>query len=181
MAAVADVLAHMSSEPNLAAAAAGAGGMHVQRGSVDSGYRSGAAPQVQGYHHQVQRSWEGVVSSSSGNSGEGRRVGRGVLVKAPPPAHHHHPAAAAAAAAAPVGLGLQRPTAPVPLILGRLPPCALPVALVSPGFRSDGAEDVVGPMRKGGKGGLKERMGLRKKISGLLWDRGGQREVGVEG
>ena len=168
MAAVADVLAHMSSEPNLAAVAAA--GMHVQRESVDSGYRSGAAPQA---HHQVQRSWEGVVSSgNSGNSGEGRRVGRGVLVKAPPSQQ---------AATAPVGLGLQRPTAPVPLDLARLPPCLLPVSLVSPGFRSDGGEDVVGPMRKGGKGGLKERMGLRKKISGLLWDRGGQREVGVEG
>jgi hypothetical protein len=62
------------------------------------------------------------------------------------------------------------------LKLGRQPPCALPVSLLSPGFQTDG--DEVGPL---GKGAKRQRVGLRKKISGLLWDRGGQREVGVEG
>jgi hypothetical protein len=63
---------------------------------------------------------------------------------------------------------------------GGLPPCALPVSLMSPGFQSDGDASTVG---KGAKATLLQRMGLRRKFSGLvLWDRDrGGREVGVEG
>ncbi|KAK3904478.1 hypothetical protein C8A05DRAFT_13643 [Staphylotrichum tortipilum] len=160
--AMTDVLAHMS-EPNLALGATGA------RESVDSGYRSG---------HQTQRSWEGAaprpgatpIVSATGGAVAGK--GRNTLHKSPPLAQGQVQG---------VGLGLNGRPAPPPLNLSAaaVPPCALPVSLLSPGFRTD--EDEVGPLGKGGKGSSRQKVGLRKKISGLLWDRGGQRVVGVEG
>jgi hypothetical protein len=77
---------------------------------------------------------------------------------------------------APLPLNLQQHWGPG----GGLPPCALPVSLMSPGFQSDGDASTVG---KGAKATLLQRMGLRRKFSGLvLWDRDrGGREVGVEG
>ncbi|GAB1317894.1 hypothetical protein MFIFM68171_08104 [Madurella fahalii] len=76
--------------------------------------------------------------------------------------------------------GLSRPV-PAPLGLGNrgLPPCALPVelALLSPGHRY--GQEIDGG--KGGKVPLLQRMGLRRKLSGL-WEWGGQRQTGlVEG
>jgi hypothetical protein len=190
-AAVTDVLAYMS-EPNLAAAlgvGVGVGvvpppGVTTWRESVDSGYRSG---------HQAQRSWESVVPGPSAagaaaaegaqRGGTGGKGGRNTLQKAPPQGQGQ-------------GLGLtqsqvqlqgqgqgesgrQRHTlAPLDLGAARLPPCALPVSLLSPSVQSDGGVSAAG---KGPKGTLLQRMGLRRKLSGLLWDRNGQREVGVEG
>ncbi|KAK4148664.1 hypothetical protein C8A00DRAFT_19545 [Chaetomidium leptoderma] len=161
---------HMS-EPELALAPAAMG---AGRESVDSGYRSG---------HQPQRSWETVKSSSAADSVAAKSGGRNTLQKSPPPpTHHHHHHHHHQAESSPQG-GRQRPTPPPPLNLGGgggLPLCSLPVSLISPGFQSD-ADDVSPLGGKGGKLTLRQRMGLRKKISGLLWDRGGQREVGVEG
>jgi hypothetical protein len=48
---------------------------------------------------------------------------------------------------------------------------------MSPGLQSEFDVSV----DKAAKVPLLQRMGLRRKFSGLLWDRGGQREVGVEG
>lgn len=173
------------------------------RGSVDSGYLSG---------HHTQRSWETVgvssVASASalgmgsgsvererereggagavgvGNGSASAKGARNTLHKAPP---------VSLAQAQPQGQGLglvqqqpQKRPVPAPLNLQQhgagsgLPPCALPVSLMSPGFQSDGDASAVG---KGAKTTLLQRMGLRRKFSGLvLWDRDrGGREVGVEG
>lgn len=133
------------------------------RESVDSGYRS----QQGGY--------------SPGGGGPGAAVGLGITISTS--------STATGPAGASVGIGLgvgqgspggqrQPRVAPAPLGLGTggLPPCALPVelALLSPGYPQPSAA-------KGGKVPLLERMGLRKKLSGL-WEKGGRREVGaVEG
>jgi hypothetical protein len=165
-----DVLAHMST-PNLALGAPISYSSAVPlpmagRESVDSGYRSG---------HQPQRSWETVVSAESVEGGARATAGKGgrnTLQKAPPPQPQPQQQLQG-----PAGQQQQqqRPI-PAPLQLGRLPPCALPVSLLSPSLQSDADAGSVG------KGGKRQRMGLRKKISGLLWDRGGQRELGaVEG
>ncbi|KAK4235815.1 hypothetical protein C8A03DRAFT_36326 [Achaetomium macrosporum] len=164
---MADVPAHMFT-PNLALGAASSSAVPLPlagRESVDSGYRSG---------HQPQRSWETIKSAESGDGGSGTgraaagKGGRNTLQKAPPPQLQLQQQ----------GQGAQQQPRPVPepLQLNRLPPCALPVSLMSPSFQPDADASSVG------RGGKRQRMGLRKKISGLLWDRGGQRELGaVEG
>ncbi|KAK4099101.1 hypothetical protein N658DRAFT_525731 [Parathielavia hyrcaniae] len=154
------------------------------RESVDSGYLSG---------HQAQRSWESVGPSAAADAvpKPGGKAGRNTLQKAPPqsltPSQGQVQAQTQAQAQAQAqgrwqgqGLGETQRPVPAPLDLGaaRLPPCMLPVSLLSPGAQS---ETDVSPVGKGGKGTLLQRMGLRRKFSGLLWDRGGQREVGVEG
>ncbi|KAH6623342.1 hypothetical protein F5144DRAFT_623327 [Chaetomium tenue] len=148
-----------------------------------------------------QRSWEtvagagagagevGAVGSGnvagSGSVSVGAKGGRNTLHKAPP---------VSMAMGQGQGLGLmqqqqqnKRPV-PAPLNLQQqyggagagLPPCALPVSLVSPGFQSDADSSTGG---KGAKATLLQRMGLRRKFSGLvMWDKDrGGREVGVEG
>ncbi|KAK4119108.1 hypothetical protein N657DRAFT_650526 [Parathielavia appendiculata] len=146
------------------------------RESVDSGYLSG---------HQPQRSWESVGPSAAADvvSKPGGKAGRNTLQKAPPQSQTQ--AQSQAQTQTPgqrqgQGQGETQRPIPAPLDLGaaRLPPCMLPVSLMSPGVQS---ETDVSPVAKGSKGTLLQRMGLRRKFSGLLWDRGGQREVGVEG
>jgi hypothetical protein len=182
-----DVLAHISSmsETNLPlAAGSGVPPPVVGRESVDSGYLSG---------HQPQRSWETVgsvnssVSSSSvrgtGGVNGNMKGGRNTLQKMPPLQQQGQGQGQSQG----MGLGLvqgggqqqqqqqqQRPV-PAPLNLSGVPPCALPVSLISPGFQSDADGSSVG---KGPKGTLLQRMGLRRKFSGLVF-KGGQREVGV--
>jgi hypothetical protein len=81
----------------------------------------------------------------------------------------------------------QRFPTPAPLSFGGgaggngLPLCSLPVSLLSPGFQSDAEVVVSSGSGKGSRVTLLQRMGLKRKICGLLWDRNGQREVGVEG
>ncbi|AEO68315.1 uncharacterized protein THITE_2117780 [Thermothielavioides terrestris NRRL 8126] len=172
-----DVLAHMS-QLNLAPSSTSAA-VPVAAGpreSVDSGYRSG---------HQPQRSSETVRSSPVeiggaaatsvvGGGGAPGKGGRNTLQKSPPQQPQQQQQQQQGQAQG----GKPRPL-PQPLNLSGLPPCALPVSLVSPGFQSDVE---AGSSGKGSKPSLRQRMGLKKKLSGLLWDRGGQREVGaVEG
>ncbi|EAQ83534.1 hypothetical protein CHGG_09938 [Chaetomium globosum CBS 148.51] len=131
----------------------------------------------------------GAGEVSAAGSGKG---GRNTLHKAPPVSM-----AQTQTQAQGQGLGLmqqqqqqqsKRPV-PAPLNLQQhggagagagLPPCALPVSLVSPGFQSDADSSTGG---KGAKATLLQRMGLRRKFSGLvMWDKDrGGREVGVEG
>ncbi|KAK4143484.1 uncharacterized protein C8A04DRAFT_28915 [Dichotomopilus funicola] len=174
-----DILAHMSmSETSLplAAAAAAAGSQMPGvagvpplpvgvRESVDSGYLSG---------HHTQRSWEAVRASDNATP-RSMRAGRNTLQKMPPPVSMHTQQDQAQAQAQAMGLGLMqdasRRTTPAPLNLNMgaggagLPPCALPVSLVSPGFAPTEAD--LTAAGKGGKG-LLHRMGLRRKFSGLV-------------
>ncbi|KAL2126959.1 hypothetical protein VTI74DRAFT_11552 [Chaetomium olivicolor] len=156
-----DVLAHMSS-PNLALGITNNVPL-AARESVDSGYRSG---------HQVQRSWETIASESG--SVRGAKGGRNLLQKAQPQqAQQAHQQQSPAQ-----GPERQYTPIPAPLDLRGLPPCALPVSLLSPSFQPDLAS--VSSGAKGDKVSLLQRLGLRKKMSGRFW--GGGREVGaVEG
>lgn len=171
-----DILAHMSmSETSLPLAAAAAAASQTPgmagvpplpvgvRESVDSGYLSG---------HHTQRSWEAVRASDNATP-RSMRSGRNTLQKMPPSLQAQQELAQAQAQA--MGLGLMqdasRRTTPAPLNLNMgpggagLPPCALPVSLVSPGFAPTEAD--LSAAGKGGKG-LLHRMGLRRKFSGLV-------------
>ncbi|KAK4039190.1 hypothetical protein C8A01DRAFT_47325 [Parachaetomium inaequale] len=134
----------------LAAAAASGIPPGMGRESVDSG------------------SWETVRSVGSVSSSSG---GRNTLQKMPPQQQGQGQGQGQGQSQ-----GQQRPV-PAPLNLSGVPPCALPVSLMSPGFQSDADGSPVG---KGAKGTLLQRIGLRRKFSGLVF-KGGQREVGVEG
>ncbi|KAL2256769.1 hypothetical protein VTK26DRAFT_1149 [Humicola hyalothermophila] len=168
-----DVLAHMS-EPHLPLAPAAAG-----RESADSGYRSG--PGYGPQSHQRQRSPEVVSPTAAATlpgrrlqkaqqKGEGKSSGRG---------EGEGGEGTTVSGQTPQG---KKPV-PAPLDLGngmRLPPCALPVSLVSPSVVAPGA-GLDRSSDKAAKVSLLQRMGLRRKISGLGWGRSGSREVGVEG
>ncbi|KAK4177905.1 hypothetical protein QBC36DRAFT_326058 [Triangularia setosa] len=82
-------------------------------------------------------------------------------------------------------LGLPSPNTlsqrrPAPLQLGNIPPCALPVSLYSPSPLSQGqsgpSSGEVSPGNMKGKVPLLQRMGLKKKISGL-WEKSGQQRA----
>ncbi|VBB80859.1 Putative protein of unknown function [Podospora comata] len=81
-------------------------------------------------------------------------------------------------------LGLPSPNTlsqrrPTPLQLGNVPPCALPVSLYSPsplGQSGGTSSGEVSPMNVKGKVPLLQRMGLKKKISGL-WEKGGSQRA----
>ncbi|KAL2020301.1 hypothetical protein VTK56DRAFT_8529 [Thermocarpiscus australiensis] len=131
------------------------------RESVDSGYRSGHAQQQPPGSRQVKKPGEGVASAAVGD-GAGTD-GRG---------YQQAPA---------LGQGQghgsrQLPTTQAPLGLGLLPPSTPPVS-VSPGLQP--ASDL--NLGKEGKVSLLHKLGLRKKISGLMGNRGGQRDVGAFG
>ncbi|KAK0710485.1 hypothetical protein B0T21DRAFT_376667 [Apiosordaria backusii] len=85
-------------------------------------------------------------------------------------------------------LGLPSPNTmsqrrPTPLQLGNVPPCALPVSLYSPSPLGQGQSGTssgeVSPGNMKGKVPLFQRMGLKKKISGLWEKSGNQRAVEV--
>lgn len=151
-----DVLAYVS-EPNLPLA----GPNHAGRESIDSGYRSGTG--YGPHYHQRQRSRE--VNS----------------VLPPKRLQKAQPQGEVKAQQGEVELQQQQQQVPryvpAPLDLsnmGRLPPCALPVSLMSPGLpgatrvtSSEGSEKA--------KVSLLQRMGFKRK-----WGKSG-REVGVEG
>ncbi|KAK4132642.1 hypothetical protein BT67DRAFT_443542 [Trichocladium antarcticum] len=166
------LLAHMS-ESSLPLAAPGTA-LSAARESIDSGYRSGP-----GHQHHRQRSRDVGAAAAEKGTGTGTGTGAGcggggrLLQKTPP-----HPRQL------PGQDGMQGPgAAPAPasdswpLGVQGLPPCALPVSLMSPGLQSEFDVSVGKP----GKVSLLQRIGLRKKFGGRLWDRGGQRDVGVEG
>ena len=167
-----DVLAAHMSEPHLPLAAPA--GMAVLtaaaagRESIDSGYRSGPGYQQQQHHRQ--RSRDVTDEKEAGIPGAGAAGKRLQKVVPPQPlelvvgGRRDGPAQAPEPEQWPLGLG-------------GLPPCALPVSLMSPGLQSEFDVSV----GKAAKVPLLQRMGLRRKFSGMLWDRGGQREVGVEG
>ncbi|KAK4112549.1 hypothetical protein N656DRAFT_95696 [Canariomyces notabilis] len=121
------------------------------RESVDSGYLSG-------HQQQPQRGGKSPTASAVGLGITGLTVGHKGGNSSLPCSQH----------------GQDARDGPVPEIqnLNGLPPCALPVSLASL------PSETVG---KGGKTPLLQRMGLKKKISGL-WERGGQKEIGaIEG
>ncbi|KAK3293038.1 uncharacterized protein B0H64DRAFT_363361 [Chaetomium fimeti] len=187
----------------------GAGAAWAGRGSVDSGYLSGHHTQrswetVGVSSAAVSAAGEvgvgsGVGAGAAGSNGNGNgKGGRNTLHKTPPPsAQAQGQGAGLAHGGAPQQQQQQQQKRPVPAPLNLhhhhqqqhggagagsgLPPCALPVSLMSPGFQSDADASSAG---KGAKATLLQRMGLRRKFSGLVgWDkdRGGGREVGVEG
>ena len=150
-----DVLAYMS-EPNLPLA----GPNHAGRESIDSGYRSGTG--YGPHYHQRQRSREmnSVVPPKRLQKAQPQEEIKGLGEVEQQQQQQQVP---------------RHVPAPLDLSsMGRLPPCALPVSLMSPGLpgatrvtSSEGSEKA--------KVSLLQRMGFRKK-----WGRGG-REVDVEG
>ncbi|KAL1841233.1 hypothetical protein VTJ49DRAFT_7301 [Mycothermus thermophilus] len=164
------------------------------RASVDSGYLSGhsrngrntlqkAPPQH--LREQTQQQQQQQKQQSQGQ-GQSQEQGQGQSTT-------DTQAAAAQAQARPSTDGRQSPekkARPAPLNLANatpghgLPPCALPVSLVSPSCQSDAEASTASNGSKKTHSTLLQRMGLKRKISGLL-DRertaGGVREVGVKG
>ncbi|KAL2118865.1 hypothetical protein VTJ04DRAFT_5824 [Mycothermus thermophilus] len=174
-----------SSSSNLAPTAA--------RGSVDSGYLSGhskngrntlqkspaqkQAAQVQAQQAQEQNETKSQQTESQSSAQQTQQPKTSTDSSRPQDQQqrqdekkgspHHKPR--------PAPLNLVQPGT------NRLPPCALPVSLISPSAQSD-PETTTSP-NKGGRATILQRMGLKRKISGLLDKdhRGGRAEVGVKG
>lgn len=144
-----DVLAHMSGPFHQLLVSSMA---PAGRESVDSEYRSGQG-------HQQRRGSMGSKKAGGGGSGERQASGKR-LQKTHPPREQT----------------AESCSAPAPLAQESSPPCARPPSSVGQELRQD---DDVSVGKEVNKVPFLQRKGLRRKLSGLLWDRGGQREVGA--
>ncbi|KAL2266729.1 hypothetical protein VTJ83DRAFT_6081 [Remersonia thermophila] len=164
------------------------------RASVDSGYLSGhskngrntlqkAPPQLvreQAQQQQQQQQQQQTQQQTQQSLERGQN-------------QEQSPTAAAQEHARPSTDGRESPDKkprPAPLNLAnaapghRLPPCALPVSLISPSCQSDAEASTASNGSKKTHSTLLQRMGLKRKISGLLEREraaGGAKEVGVKG
>ncbi|KAK0659461.1 hypothetical protein QBC41DRAFT_331483 [Cercophora samala] len=157
---------HMSilanhSEPNLPLA-----GPQSRRESADSGYRSGQAQLPIPPNSPPPR-------QTTPNPVQQQEQKRRTLQKHDGQAPYQ------------TDLGLPSPNTlsqrrPAPLQLGNVPPCALPVSLYSPSPLGQGQSGTssgeVSPGNMKGKVPLLQRMGLKKKISGL-WEKSGNQKA----